>query len=123
MFTLEALRTQPITRQKPVYMEIREVIRHHADPIAIIRTPEWTSIWVHPGTDTPTGIEDIAHRLLDDEYYSWANPWVGSAVDLRAFVRAPVATLTRVAPEILQMPSLPYVIPRSQRAPWASSTY
>ena len=117
---MSTLRTQPITRQKPVYMEIREVPRHHADPIAIIRTPEWTSIWVHPGTDTPTGIEDIASRLFSDEHYGWGTPWIGSAVDLRAFVCAPVATLARVAPAILKMPSHPHVVPRSQRAPWAS---
>jgi hypothetical protein len=113
---LETLRNQPITR--PVYMEVREVPRHHADPIAIVRTSEWTSIWVHPGTPTPEGIEGIAHQLEDDEHFSWGTPWVGSAVDLRALARAPIATLARVAPTILTTLVLPHVVPRIQRAPW-----
>ena len=115
---MKPLRTQPITRQKPVYMEVREVPRHHADPIAFIRTPEWTSIWVHPGTPTIEGVEDIAHRLLDDEYYGWGTPWAGPAVDLRALVRDPLGTLNRADSTILTKPALPYVVPRSQRAPW-----
>lgn len=114
--TFARFRTQPIIRT--VYMEIGEVPRPHVNPVALLRSPDHTTIRIHPGTPTPPGIEKIVRQLEDNEVPGWAWPWLGRSVDLRTIIRDPLGALSQIAPTLLHVPATPHVIPLQQRAPW-----
>ncbi len=99
-------------------MTIKEVPRPGASPVAVIRDPEHTVIQVHPGADTPSAIEEIAHRLETDEVEPWLRPWLGTDADLRTLRRIHMNPRLYMPPEILAVPALISSVPLCQRAPW-----
>lgn len=107
---------------KPVIMSVKEVPRPTVRSTAIIRTPEWTHIQVHPGSGTEQVIEEIVDSLdLTHELGSWISPFAGhtQAVDLRALKAAPVKYLSVLDPRLVRIPCQAHYIPRALQVPWA----
>lgn len=110
---MTALHEHPITR--PTYIEIGDVPRNH--PVAIIRTPDWTVIRIHPGAHTPTVLEEAAPHLHHHEGTAWLR---GFTLDhhpsaVTRFLHAPLRCLPKA---YLRMPCLPHVVPDILRPPW-----
>lgn len=99
-------------------MTIGEVPRPNTSQVAFIRRPDYTAIQVHPGSDTPSAIEEIAQRVEDDEVEPWLRPWLGSDADLRTLRRIHKAPRLYMPPEILAVPAVISSVPLCQRVPW-----
>lgn len=104
---------QPMTR--PVYVIIREVPRPTISTTAIIRTPDATTLQIHPGADVPTAAADINNLLNGEEYPNWVLPYLGT--DPTTLARFRASPKTNIPTHVLHTPILAPYIPHLLRAP------
>jgi hypothetical protein len=109
----------PITRC--TYVEIGDVPRPATAATALIRTPDWTALRVHPGSDTPQIVEEIVHEhhILREEAAVWLGGFTLPAdpQSVSEFLADPIGFLLRVDPDALSIPCQATSIPVPLRAP------
>lgn len=101
-----------------MFIVVGEVPRPDYATAAVTRRPDYTVVTVHPGSPVPDAAQDINALLDDDEFATWAPPYLGPDPIVLARLRA---TPTYQIPDwIMRTPILaPYILP-TLRAPWVN---